>query len=84
MSADQLTLGGNPRTTGRPGNVLLTRQFRLPAYINGHPDGMLIDAPAGLLEGERAQESIRREAEEETGVRVGEVERIFEAQRHGL
>ena len=34
--------------------VLLTRQFRLPAYLNGHPDGMLIEAPAGLLDGERA------------------------------
>jgi nudix-type nucleoside diphosphatase (YffH/AdpP family) len=58
--------------------VLLTRQFRLPAYVNGHPDGMLIEAPAGLLEGEGAEESVRREAEEETGVRVGAVERIFE------
>ena len=60
------------------GNVLLTRQFRLPAYVNGHPDGMLIETPGGLLEGERAEESIRREAEEETGVRVGAVERIFD------
>jgi nudix-type nucleoside diphosphatase (YffH/AdpP family) len=58
--------------------VLLTRQFRLPAYVNGHPDGMLIEAPGGLLEGEGAEEAIRREAEEETGVRVGAVERIFE------
>jgi nudix-type nucleoside diphosphatase (YffH/AdpP family) len=62
----------------RAGRVLLTRQFRLPAYVNGHPNGMLIEAPAGLLEDEGAEESIRREAEEETGVRVGEVERIFE------
>jgi 8-oxo-dGTP pyrophosphatase MutT (NUDIX family) len=60
------------------GRVLLTRQFRLPAYVNGHPDGMLIEAPAGLLEDEGAEESIRREAEEETGVRVSAVERIFE------
>jgi nudix-type nucleoside diphosphatase (YffH/AdpP family) len=60
------------------GRVLLTRQFRLPAYVNGHPDGMLIEAPGGLLEDEGAEESIRREAEEETGVRVGAVERIFE------
>ena len=48
--------------------VLLIRQFRLPAFVNGHPDGMLIEAPAGLLDAEAA---IRREAEEETGVRVG-------------
>ena len=51
--------------------VLLTRQFRMPAYLNGHPDGMLIEAPAGLLDDdERAETAIRREAEEETGYRV--------------
>ena len=58
--------------------VLLTRQFRLPAYVNGHPDGMLLEAPAGLLDGDDAEAAIRREAEEETGVRVGAVERLFE------
>jgi nudix-type nucleoside diphosphatase (YffH/AdpP family) len=58
--------------------VLLTRQFRLPAYVNGHPDGMLLEAPAGLLDGEDAEAAIRREAEEETGVRVGAVQRLFE------
>ncbi len=51
--------------------VLLTRQFRMPAYLNGHPDGMLIEAPAGLLDDEDAETAIRREAEEETGYRVG-------------
>ena len=60
------------------GNVLLTRQFRLPAFVNGHPDGMLIEAPAGLLDGDEPSEAIRREAEEETGVRVGAVTRLFE------
>src|SRR5919107_3912560 len=60
------------------GTVLLTRQFRWPAYVNGHPDGMLIEAPAGLLDDEEPEAAIRREAEEETGVRVGEVERLFE------
>ena len=60
------------------GTVLLTRQFRLPAYVNGHPDGMLIEAPAGLLDGDHPAEAIRREAEEETGVRVGEVTHLFE------
>jgi nudix-type nucleoside diphosphatase (YffH/AdpP family) len=58
--------------------VLLTRQFRLPAYLNGHPDGMLIEAPAGLLDGEDAETAIRREAEEETGYRVDSVTRIGE------
>ncbi|WP_239469897.1 NUDIX domain-containing protein [Archangium violaceum] len=60
------------------GTVLLTRQFRLPAYVNGHPDGMLIEAPAGLLDGEHPEAAIRREVEEETGVRIGEVRPVFE------
>lgn len=58
--------------------VLLTRQFRLPAYVNGHPDGMLIEAPAGLLDEDDAETAIRREAEEETGVRLGTVHPVFE------
>jgi nudix-type nucleoside diphosphatase (YffH/AdpP family) len=60
--------------------VLLTRQFRLPAYLNGHPDGMLIEAPAGLLDGDDsdAEMAIRREAEEETGYRVDSVTRLGE------
>lgn len=60
------------------GTVLLTRQFRWPAYENGHPDGMLIEAPAGLLDGEDPAAAIRREAQEETGVRVGAVTPLFE------
>jgi nudix-type nucleoside diphosphatase (YffH/AdpP family) len=58
--------------------VLLTRQFRWPAYVNGHPDGMLIEAPAGLLDDDDPEAAIRREAEEEAGVRVGAVVRLFE------
>lgn len=58
--------------------VLLTRQFRLPAYVNGHPDGMLVETAAGLLDGEHPEAAIRREAVEETGHTVGEVERVFE------
>ena len=60
--------------------VLLTRQFRLPAYLNGHPDGMLIETPAGLLDDDDAspETAIRREAEEETGYRVDSVTRIGE------
>jgi nudix-type nucleoside diphosphatase (YffH/AdpP family) len=58
--------------------VLLTRQFRMPAYLNGHPDGMLIETPAGLLDGDDAETAIRREAEEETGYRVEAVARIGE------
>lgn len=57
--------------------VLLTRQFRLPAYVNGHPDGMLLETAAGLLDGDDAETAIRREAAEETGHEIGEVERVF-------
>ena len=60
------------------GTVVLTRQFRLPVFVNGH-DGMLIEAPAGLLDAKHPEECIRQEAEEETGYRVSEVRPIFEA-----
>jgi nudix-type nucleoside diphosphatase (YffH/AdpP family) len=61
------------------GTVLLTRQFRWPAFENGHPDGMLIEACAGLLDDEDPETAIRRETAEETGVVVGEVEPLFDA-----
>lgn len=59
--------------------VVLTRQFRLPTYVNGNEDGMLIEACAGLLEKESPEECIKREAVEETGYEVGKVTKIFEA-----
>lgn len=59
--------------------VVLTRQFRMPTYVNGNLDGMLIEACAGLLDGEDPETAIRREAAEETGFHVGEVQKIFEA-----
>lgn len=59
--------------------VILTRQFRLPTYINGNPDGMLIEACAGLLDKDNAEDCIRRETEEETGYKIGEVKKVFEA-----
>ncbi len=58
--------------------VLLTRQFRYPAYVNGHPDGMLVEAAAGLLDDQDAVAAIRREAEEELGVVVGELTHVFD------
>ncbi|WP_326770503.1 NUDIX domain-containing protein (plasmid) [Streptomyces sp. NBC_01591] len=58
--------------------VLLTRQFRLPAYVNEHPDGMLLETAAGLLDGDSPEEAIRREAAEETGHAVGTVEHVFD------
>ena len=58
--------------------VLLTRQFRFPVYVNGHPDGMLVETAAGLLDEDDPETAIRREAEEETGHVVGEVEHVFD------
>ena len=58
--------------------VLLTRQFRYPVYVNDHPDGMLIETAAGLLDDDDPVTAIRREAEEETGVHVDEVEHVFD------
>ncbi|MGN7969142.1 NUDIX domain-containing protein [Microbacterium sp. 22296] len=58
--------------------VLLTRQFRYPVYVNDHPDGMLIETAAGLLDDDDPVTAIRREAEEETGVRVDDVQPVFE------
>jgi GDP-mannose pyrophosphatase NudK len=59
--------------------VILTRQFRLPTYINGNPSGMLIEACAGLLDKDKPEDAIRREAEEETGYKITAVEKVFEA-----
>jgi nudix-type nucleoside diphosphatase (YffH/AdpP family) len=58
--------------------VLLTRQFRYPAYVNGHSDGMLIETAAGLLDDDDPETAIRREASEELGVTVGEVRHLFD------
>lgn len=59
--------------------VILTRQFRLPTFINGNPAGMLIEACAGLLDKDNPEECIRRETEEETGYKIADVKKIFEA-----
>ncbi len=59
--------------------VILTRQFRLPTFVNGNETGMLIEACAGLLDKDNAEDCIRRETEEETGYKITEVRKIFEA-----
>ena len=58
--------------------VILTRQFRLPTYVNGNADGMMIEACAGLLDQDNPEDCIRRETEEETGYRLTDVRKIFE------
>jgi len=58
--------------------VMLVRQFRYPAYVAGHDD-LLIEAVAGKLDDESPEVRIRAEAEEETGYRLGEIRKVFEA-----
>jgi len=58
--------------------VLLSRQFRFPVYVNGHPDGLLLETAAGLLDDESPEDAVRREVEEELGVTVGAVEHVFD------
>ena len=59
--------------------VILTRQFRLPTFVNGNTSGMLIEACAGLLDNDNPEDCIRRETEEETGFKISAVRKIFEA-----
>src|ERR1700743_2417274 len=59
--------------------VLLTRQFRYPAYVNDHPDGMLIETAAGLLDDDDPETAIRRETAEELGVEGGPLTHVFDA-----
>ncbi len=61
------------------GTVILTKQFRLPSYINGNETGMLIESCGGLLDKDNPEDCIKRETEEETGYKVSEVRKIFEA-----
>ena len=58
--------------------LILTRQFRFPAFVNGLADGMLLEACAGLLDSDDPEETIRREVEEETGFRIGRPRKLFE------
>ncbi|MGB3776040.1 MAG: GDP-mannose pyrophosphatase NudK [Leeuwenhoekiella sp.] len=59
--------------------VILTRQFRMPSFLNGNPSGMLIETCAGLLDQDNAEDCIKRETEEETGYMISHVKKVFEA-----
>jgi len=59
--------------------VILTRQFRLPTFVNGNETGMLIESCAGLLDKDNAEDCIKRETEEETRYKITEVRKIFES-----
>lgn len=59
-------------------SVVLVRQFRVATWVNGNPDGMLIETCAGLLDNNAPEVCIRKEAIEETGYQVGEARKVFE------
>lgn len=59
--------------------IILTRQFRLPTYLNGNTSGMLIEACAGMLDEDNPIDCIRRETEEETGYRLSSVKKVFQS-----
>ncbi len=59
--------------------VILTKQFRLPSFVNGNSNGMLVEVCAGLLDDESPEEGIKRETEEETGYKINNVQRVFKA-----
>jgi nudix-type nucleoside diphosphatase (YffH/AdpP family) len=59
--------------------VILTRQFRLPTFLNGNESGMMVEVCAGLLDEKNPEDCIKRETEEETGYRIHEVKKVFEA-----
>lgn len=61
------------------GTVILTSQFRIPTYLNGNADGMLIETCAGLLDHDNPEDCIKRETQEETGFKVDKVKKVFEA-----
>ncbi|MNK70258.1 GDP-mannose pyrophosphatase NudK [compost metagenome] len=58
--------------------VILTRQFRLPTFLNGNKTGMMIEVCAGLLDKDNAEQAIIRETEEETGYRLSKVQKVIE------
>ena len=61
------------------GSIILTRQFRMPTYINGNLDGFLVEICAGLLDKDQPEACIIRETEEEVGYRLKSVKKVYEA-----
>lgn len=61
------------------GTVVLTQQFRMPTYINGNANGMMIEVCAGLLDGDNPEDCIKKEVEEETGYKIENVKKVFES-----
>ena len=59
--------------------VILTKQFRMPTYLNGNDDGMSIEVCAGLLDGDEPEKCVIKEAEEESGYRVTNVKKVLQS-----
>ena len=59
--------------------IILTKQFRMPTYLNDNEDGMLLEIAAGMLDKDNPEACIIRETEEETGYRLKEVKKVYEA-----
>ncbi|MFD0799422.1 NUDIX domain-containing protein [Maribacter chungangensis] len=57
--------------------VVLTKQFRMPTYVNGNEDGMMVEVCAGLLDGLSPEECIKKEALEETGYKLDDVQQVM-------
>ncbi len=58
--------------------VILTRQFRMPTYVNGNDDGMMIEVCAGVLDGDNPEDCIKKEVMEETGYAIDNVKKVME------
>mgnify|MGYP000854445573 FL=1 len=61
------------------GSIILTRQFRMPTYMNDNHDGFLVEICAGLLDKDQPEACIIRETEEEVGYRLKSVKKVYEA-----
>ena len=59
--------------------IILTKQFRMPTYMNGNKDGLMIEICAGMLDEDDPISCIIRETEEETGFKIKDVKKVYEA-----
>ncbi len=60
------------------GTVILTKQFRMPTFLNDNKDGLLVEICAGMLDKDNPEACIIRETEEEVGYRLKKVKKVFE------
>lgn len=58
--------------------VILTKQFRMPTYVNGNENGMMIEVCAGVLDGDTPEKCVMKEAEEESGYKITSIKKVME------